>query len=50
MRAFFPNAEIVIDRFHMVQMLTRSLNSLRMQSHEEIQKDQQRIQTAAGIL
>ena len=30
-RACFPNAELVIDRFHMVQMLTRSLNSLRVQ-------------------
>ena len=29
-RACFPNAEIIIDRFHMVQMLTRSFNSLRV--------------------
>lgn len=29
-RACFPNAKIVIDRFHMVQMLTRSFNSLRV--------------------
>lgn len=29
-RECFPNAKIVIDRFHMVQMLTRSLNSLRV--------------------
>ena len=28
----FPNAQIVIDRFHMVQMLTRSFNSLRVQT------------------
>ena len=26
-----PNAELVLDRFHMVQMLTRSFNSLRVQ-------------------
>ena len=26
-RELFPNAQIVIDRFHMVQMLTRSFNS-----------------------
>ncbi|WP_143435570.1 transposase, partial [Lactobacillus helveticus] len=26
-RACFPNAQIVIDRFHMIQMLTRSFNS-----------------------
>ena len=30
-RACFPNAQIVIDRFHMIQMLTRSFNSLRFQ-------------------
>ena len=30
-RACFPNARIVVDRFHMVQMLARSLNSLRVQ-------------------
>ena len=30
-RELFPNAQIVIDRFHMVQMLTRSFNSLRVQ-------------------
>ena len=30
-RSCLPNVEIVIDRFHMVQMLTRSLNSLRVQ-------------------
>ncbi|MBW1219771.1 ISL3 family transposase [Lactobacillus helveticus] len=29
-RACFPNAQIVIDRFHMIQMLTRSFNSLRV--------------------
>lgn len=30
-RACFPNAQIVIDRFHMIQMLMRSFNSLRVQ-------------------
>lgn len=30
-RELFPNTQIVIDRFHMVQMLTRSFNSLRVQ-------------------
>ncbi|WP_172995158.1 transposase, partial [Lactobacillus helveticus] len=29
-RACFPNAQIVSDRFHMIQMLTRSFNSLRV--------------------
>ncbi len=29
-RACFPNAEIIIERFHMFQMLTRSFNSLRV--------------------
>ena len=31
-KELFPNAQIVIDRFHMVQMLTRSFNSLRVQT------------------
>ena len=30
-RELFSNTQIVIDRFHMVQMLTRSFNSLRVQ-------------------
>ena len=29
-RVCFPNAQVVIDRFHMVQMITRSFNSLRV--------------------
>ena len=33
-----PNAEIVIDRFHMVQMLTRSFNSLRVQVMKKFKK------------
>ena len=37
-RACFLNAEIVIDRFHMVQMLTRSLNSLRVQVMKKFKK------------
>lgn len=31
-RLIFPNAQVVIDRFHMVQMLNRSLNQLRVQT------------------
>ena len=38
MAACFPNAEIVIDRFHMVQMLTHSLNSLRVQIMKKFKK------------
>ena len=34
----FPNAQIVIDRFHMVQMLTRSFNSLRVQTMKHFKK------------
>lgn len=30
-RELFPNAQVVIDHFHMAQMLTRSFNSLRVQ-------------------
>lgn len=40
-RACFPNAQIIIDRFHMVQMLTRSLNSLRvavMKKFDDLEK------------
>lgn len=37
-RACFPNAQIVIDRFHMVQMLTRSLNSLRVATMKKFDK------------
>ncbi|MBI0111086.1 transposase [Lactobacillus sp. W8093] len=43
MRIRFPNAEIVIDRFHIVQMHTRSFNSLRVQGMKKLKKDQQRI-------
>ena len=37
-RSCFPNAQIVIDRFHMVQMLTRSLNSLRVATMKKFDK------------
>lgn len=37
-RELFPNAQIVIDCFHMVQMLTRSFNSLRVQTIKQFQK------------
>lgn len=37
-RACFPNAEIVIDRFHMIQMLTRSFNSLRVKVMKTFKK------------
>lgn len=37
-RACFPNARIVIDRFHMAQMLARSLNLLRVQVMKQYEK------------
>lgn len=37
-RICFPNAKIVIDRFHMVQMMTRSFNSLRVQTMKTFSK------------
>lgn len=37
-RKLFPNAQIVIDGFHMVQMFTRSLNSLRVQIMKQFKK------------
>lgn len=39
-RACFPNAKIVIDRFHMIQMLTRSFNSFRVQTMKNFKKSQ----------
>lgn len=30
-KAIFPNAEIIFDRFHIIQLLTRSLNKTRVQ-------------------
>ena len=37
-REFFPNAQIVIYRFHMVQMHTRSFNSFRVQTMKQFKK------------
>ncbi|WP_367302220.1 transposase [Lactobacillus helveticus] len=37
-RELFSNAQIVINRFHMVQMLTRSFNSLRVQTMKQFKK------------
>lgn len=34
----FPNAEIVTDRFHIIQQITRSLNQLRIQTMNRYQK------------
>lgn len=31
-KKLFPNAQIILDRFHIVQMLTRSFNSCRIQA------------------
>ncbi len=38
-RACFPNAKIVIDRFHMVQMFARSFNSLRVKVMKQFKKN-----------
>ena len=37
-RELFPNAQIVIDRFHMVQMLTRFFNIFRVQIMKQFNK------------
>lgn len=37
-RELFPNVQIVIDRFHMVQILTRSFNSLRVPTMKHFKK------------
>lgn len=34
----FPNAEIILDRFHMIQMLTKSFNSMRVQVMKKFDK------------
>lgn len=37
-RMMFPNAKIILDRFHMVQMLARSFNSMRVQVMKQFDK------------
>ncbi|MCD5437337.1 transposase, partial [Lactobacillus delbrueckii subsp. lactis] len=37
-RQIFPNAELVIDRFHMVQMVNRSFIGFRVQVMKQLDK------------
>ena len=37
-KEIFPNAEIIIDRFHIVQQLNRALNNKRIQVMKEQKK------------
>lgn len=37
-KAFFPNAKIVIDRFHIVQLLNNTINSMWIAVMNEIKK------------
>lgn len=37
-RELFPNAKVVVDRFHMVQMVTRSFTGFRVQVMKEMDK------------
>ena len=37
-KEIFPNAEIIIDRFHIIQQLTRALNNKRIQVMKEPKK------------
>ena len=37
-KEIFPNAEIIIDRFHIIQQLTRALNNKRIQVMKEQKK------------
>ena len=37
-KAVFPNAKIVTDRFHIVQQITRTLNQLRIKTMNRFQK------------
>lgn len=38
-KAIFPNAEIIFDRFHIIQLLNRSLNKTRIQLMKEDKKN-----------
>lgn len=38
LKAIFPNAKIVTDRFHIVQQITRALNQLRIKTMNSFQK------------
>lgn len=41
-RVLFPNAQIIIDRFHIVQMLNRSFNQLRVQTMKQFKHSDRR--------
>ncbi|MDV4559470.1 transposase [Enterococcus faecium] len=38
-KAVFPNAKIVTDRFHIVQQITRTLKSVANQNNEQVSKN-----------
>lgn len=40
-RSLFPNAQIVLDRFHIVQYLSRAMNRLRIQMNQFDRKSQE---------
>ncbi|MCT3413184.1 transposase, partial [Lactobacillus helveticus] len=48
-RACFPNAQIVIDCFHMIQMLTRSFNSLRVKVMKTFDKRSRQYQLLKSL-
>ena len=37
-KELFPNAQVILDRFHIVQMLNRSFNSCRIQEMKQHKK------------
>jgi transposase len=42
LRLIFPNAQVIIDRFHIVQMLNRSFNQLRVQTMRQFKHTDRR--------
>lgn len=40
-KELFPNAEIIIDRFHLVQLISRSMNKCRIQVMNQLSKSNQ---------
>ncbi|WP_212781461.1 ISL3 family transposase, partial [Lactobacillus corticis] len=47
-RACFPNAKVVIDRFHMIQMLNRSFNSLRVSVMRQLDRTSRQYKLLKG--
>ncbi len=49
-KAVFPNAKIVTDRFHIVQQITRALNQLRIKTMNSFKNGTDKVSTIEAIL